>query len=468
MVRKKAKAIGLTMYAGDMALTVLSFFAGYWIREQWFIAYERLLPISTYLWLLAFILPAWSVALVYVGAYRVEKRVSGASDGARIFVAVALGMVALTAILFLSRSIYFSRLFMLSFALTNIALLVIGRAVFRKAASGWLKRPMNVTNVLVVGTGESAKRVAALVKGHKELGMNFAGFVLEKKDDGAVVAPVVGTLDDILSIVEHNYVDEVVFAVDRERIERLEDVFLMLEDLGINTRLVLNIFPHMIARVQVEELEEVPLLTFTTLPADELALLIKRAFDVAASLILMAAISPVFLIAASLIKATSPGPVFFVQQRCGINGRQFAMYKFRSMYTGAEAGLSELKHLSDSDGPAFKLKNDPRITWIGALLRKMSIDELPQLWNVFKGDMSIVGPRPPVADEVAKYARWQKRRLSMRPGLTCIWQVSGRSNIGFEEWMRLDLQYIDNWSLKLDAKIILKTIPAVLFGRGAY
>ncbi len=468
MVRKKAKAIGLTMYAVDMALTVISFFVGYWIREQWFIAYDKLFPISTYLWLLAIILPAWSVALVYVGAYRTEKRVSVSSDGAWIFVAVALGMVALTAILFLSRSIYFSRLFMLSFALTNIALLVVGRAVFRSAASGWLKRPMNVTNVLVVGTGEAAQRVAALVKGHKELGMNFAGFVLEKKNDHATVAPVAGELDDILNIVERHFVDEVVFAVDRERIEKLEDVFLMLEDVGVNTRLVLNIFPHMIARVQVEELDEVPLLTFTTLPADELALFIKRAFDVAASLILMATLSPVFLLAASLIKATSPGPVFFVQQRCGINGRQFAMYKFRSMYSGAHARQPELKHLSDSDGPAFKLKNDPRITRIGALLRKTSIDELPQLWNVFKGDMSIVGPRPPVADEVQKYARWQKRRLSMRPGLTCIWQVSGRSNIGFEEWMRLDLQYIDNWSLKLDAKIILKTIPAVFFGRGAY
>lgn len=467
MVRKKAKAVGLTMYAVDMALTVLSFFAGYWIRGEWFIAYERLLPISTYLWLLVFILPAWSVALFYVGAYRIEKRVSGAEDGARIFVAVAAGMAALTAILFLSRSIYFSRLFMLSFAAANIALLVLGRAIFRKAASAWLKRPMNVTNVLVVGTGESAKRVAALIKGHKELGMNFAGFVLEKKDDAAV-APVAGALDDILSIVERHCIDEVVFAVDRERIGNLEDVFLMLEDVGINTRLVLNIFPHMIARVQVEELDDLPLLTFTTLPADEFALLIKRTFDVAASLLCMAVLSPVFLIAAILIKAASSGPVFFVQQRCGINGRQFAMYKFRSMYMGAHARLSELKHLTDSDGPAFKLKNDPRITGIGALLRKTSIDELPQLWNVFKGDMSVVGPRPPVADEVARYARWQKRRLSMRPGLTCIWQVSGRSNIGFEEWMRLDLHYIDNWSLKLDAKIILKTIPAVLFGRGAY
>ncbi|MBI5236613.1 MAG: sugar transferase [Deltaproteobacteria bacterium] len=468
MVRKKAKAIGLTMYAVDMALTVLSFFAGYWIREQWFIAYDRLLPISTYLWLLVFILPAWSVALVYVGAYRVEKRVSTSSDGARIFVAVVLGMAALTAILFLSRSIYFSRLFMLSFALTNIALLVVGRAVFRSFASTWLKRPMNLTNVLVVGTGEAAQRVAALVKGHKELGLNFVGFVLEEKGVGAGMSSVVGTLDDILGITERHFVDEVVFAVDRERIEKLEDVFLMLEDVGVNTRLVLNIFPHIIARVQVEELDEVPLLTFTTLPADELALFIKRAFDVAASFILMSALSPVFLLAAILVKAASSGPVFFVQQRCGINGRQFAMYKFRSMYSGAHARQSELEHLSASGGPAFKLKDDPRITRIGALLRKMSIDELPQLWNVLKGDMSMVGPRPPVADEVAKYARWQKRRLSMRPGLTCIWQVSGRSNIGFEEWMRLDLQYIDNWSLKLDAKILLKTIPAVLFGRGAY
>jgi len=169
-----------------------------------------------------------------------------------------------------------------------------------------------------------------------------------------------------------------------------------------------------------------------------------------------------------LIKWTLPGPVLFNQVRMGLNGRKFNMYKFRSMHQDAENRLGALKSSNEMSGPVFKIANDPRVTPVGRFIRKFSIDELPQLFNVLKGDMSLVGPRPPVYKEVLEYQRWQRRGLAMRPGITCIWQVSGRNDIGFEEWMELDLQYIDNWSFWLDLKLLFKTIPAVLIGKGAH
>jgi exopolysaccharide biosynthesis polyprenyl glycosylphosphotransferase len=224
----------------------------------------------------------------------------------------------------------------------------------------------------------------------------------------------------------------------------------------------------MIAKVSVDEIESVPLLTFTTIPTNEAALAVKRLSDIVISAGALILLSPLMLVAAAVIKLTSPGSVFFVQKRSGLNGRIFDFYKFRSMYRDADQRKDELRARNEMDGPVFKIKSDPRITPAGRFIRKSSIDELPQLWNVFKGDMAIVGPRPPVPAEVEKYERWQRRRLSMKPGITCIWQVSGRNMIKFNDWIRLDLAYIDNWSLWLDLKILIKTVPAVLTGKGAY
>ncbi|HYG61833.1 MAG TPA: sugar transferase, partial [Thermoanaerobaculia bacterium] len=196
-------------------------------------------------------------------------------------------------------------------------------------------------------------------------------------------------------------------------------------------------------------------------------LMLKRALDVAlASLLLLLALPAVGLVAA-LIKLTSGGTVLFRQTRCGLNGRFFTLYKFRTMVEDAEERRNALLHLNEMNGPVFKLRSDPRVTWFGRFLRRFSLDELPQLWNVLRGDMSLVGPRPPIPEEVARYQRWQRRRLAMKPGLTCLWQISGRNNVDFDRWMQLDLEYIDSWSPMLDFKILLKTIPAVLSGRGA-
>ncbi|PYV17710.1 MAG: lipid carrier--UDP-N-acetylgalactosaminyltransferase [Acidobacteria bacterium] len=212
---------------------------------------------------------------------------------------------------------------------------------------------------------------------------------------------------------------------------------------------------------------EWPLLTFSTTPVNEDLLLVKRLLDFAMALVFLLALSPLLLLIALLVKLTSRGPVLHRQTRSGLGGRKFVLFKFRSMHSDAERMRGELEPLNEMDGPVFKIRDDPRLTGFGRFLRRFSLDELPQLVNILKGEMSFVGPRPPLPEEVARYAPWQRRRLRMQPGLTCLWALAGRNQLDFERWMELDLEYIDNWSPALDWKILLKTIPVVLLGRGA-
>jgi exopolysaccharide biosynthesis polyprenyl glycosylphosphotransferase len=267
-------------------------------------------------------------------------------------------------------------------------------------------------------------------------------------------------------LTEH-VVDEVIFDVNSSKLPSLEGIFLQCDEEGIRTRVAVDFFPHVNSEITLDRVGGAPLLTFSAAPLDDLRLLLKRLFDIVISATALVVLAPFFAFVAIAIKLTSPGPVIFRQSRCGLNGRRFTMYKFRSMVEDAESMKSGFQHLSHRQ-VAFKLFQDPRVTPFGRWIRKFSIDELPQLYNVLRGDMSIVGPRPPVPEEVDRYERWQRRRLRMRPGLTCLWAVSGRDRIDFNTWMRLDISYIENWSLQLDWSIILRTIPHVLAGKGAH
>jgi exopolysaccharide biosynthesis polyprenyl glycosylphosphotransferase len=235
----------------------------------------------------------------------------------------------------------------------------------------------------------------------------------------------------------------------------------------VRTRVAVDFFPHVNSQIYLDRLGTSPLLTFSATPHDEIRLLVKRLSDMVLAAAALVLLFPVMLLVALLIRLTSPGPAIFRQVRCGLNGRRFVFYKFRSMCENAEELRESLEHLSERQ-TALKIPNDPRLTKVGRWLRKFSIDEWPQLWNVLRGDMSLVGPRPALPEEVEQYKRWQRRRLRMRPGLTCLWAVSGRDTVDFETWMKMDMQYIDGWSLALDWKIILRTIPQVLSGRGAH
>jgi exopolysaccharide biosynthesis polyprenyl glycosylphosphotransferase len=277
-------------------------------------------------------------------------------------------------------------------------------------------------------------------------------------------------VEQLNSVIADQPVDEVLVALPMDKYGRLvETIVRQCEEQGIIVRVQTQMSQLQVARSYVDELEGVPVMTVQSGPADSWQLLMKRVIDIAGSAALLMALAPLFAVVALLIKFDSPGPILFAQERVGYNKRRFKVLKFRTMIAEAEKQQNVLEHLNEVEGPVFKIKKDPRITRVGALLRRFSIDELPQLVNVLKGDMSLVGPRPlPVRDVERIDVSSHKRRFSIKPGITCLWQVNGRSNIGFDDWVRLDLEYIDKWSLALDVIILLKTVPAVLKGPGAY
>ena len=348
---------------------------------------------------------------------------------------------------------------------------------FRIASRNWvaaISRRLHVErNILIVGVGPAAEALGQSLEEYHGHGVRILGFIATPEEGPAPPAIRlersyrVYPLGDLQSVLAHQFViDEIHFAVESRILPALEPIFSWCDEEGVCSRVAIDFFPKINSYVDLEQIGDTPLLTFSGAPADEALLLVKRAIDIALASVALIVLSPLFLLAALLIKLTSPGPVIFRQVRCGLNGRTFTCYKFRSMVRDAEDRLHEVRHLNEK-AIAMKIRNDPRLTPVGKWLRKLSIDELPQLFNVLKGDMSMVGPRPAIPTEVAQYQHWQRRRLRMRPGLTCLWALHGRDRVDFESWMRLDLEYIDNWSLGLDARIILLTIPQVVSGRGA-
>jgi exopolysaccharide biosynthesis polyprenyl glycosylphosphotransferase len=363
-----------------------------------------------------------------------------------------------------------SRSFVALFAGFAWILLVLFRTTAGRVV-GVIRREFAAPHyVMVVGTGERARKIAAALERSAEYGVRLRGFLAEQPNAPGEIALAgaykVRPVHELQSILRAHVVDEIIFAVGSESLAQLEEVFLLCDEEGVRTRVVVDFFPHVNSTVTLDRFGSTPLLTFSAAPYDEVRLLVKRFTDLAIAAAGLVVLSPFMLVMAILIRATSPGPAIFRQVRCGLNGRRFQFYKFRSMVQNAEELKASLVHLN-TRGTAFKIPDDPRLTPIGRYLRKFSIDEWPQLWNVLRGDMSLVGPRPAVPSEVEQYQLWQRRRLRMRPGLTCLWAVSGRDNVDFETWMKLDMQYIDNWSLALDWKILLRTIPRVLTGHGA-
>ena len=473
MLKQNAIIVYRTLLITDIFITLASFFVSYWFRNTFLTKLDigGLYPIEKYTWLLIIIIPTWVVLLNAFNAYRSYRIASFINELISIGKSVFFGGLLLAAIAYATKSEYISRVFILSFVIINAVMMGVERFTIRAVSWAIRKRGYNFRNVIIVGTETTAQNIARIIESYGQWGLRLIGYVSvhESTADQMVQgANIIGRLTDLENIVKSQAVDEVVFAIPGIHLDNLEDTFLMLEEHGINARIASNAFPHVIAKMTVEELDTVPLLTFSTVPSNTVALAFKRLFDIIISLILICLSAPVMLLTAMLIKSTSPGAVLFRQNRSGLHGRVFILYKFRSMYIDAESRLRDLKQYNEMDGPVFKMKDDPRITPIGKFIRRSSIDELPQLLNVLLGDMSIVGPRPPLPEEVEKYERWQRRRLSMRPGLTCLWQISGRNKIkDFNEWVKLDLLYIDTWSPALDFKIFLKTIPVVLFRSGA-
>jgi exopolysaccharide biosynthesis polyprenyl glycosylphosphotransferase len=424
----------------------------------------------------AFLL-TWHVLFSVFGLYA-SKRMSRRWEEARdIAVATTLGtcMIAASALMF--RIWVVNRVFLLLFWVLTTASVILSRVVIRASLAYARRHGRNTRNLLVIGTNQRAMTLVQRIQGKPELGYRILGFADEEwagsEEFRRQGHSLVADLDELPTYVRRNVVDEVVLALPIRSYHTVASAIAgACEQQGIIVRFMPNIFDLKEAKHRTDELgHDEGLVSHDSTIADAWGLAIKRAIDIVVSAAAIILLSPVMVLTAMLVKLTSPGPIFFVQKRLGRNKRMFEIFKFRTMVVDAENRLKDLEHKNEADGAVFKIKNDPRITPLGRFLRKTSIDELPQLFNVLKGDMSLVGPRPLQVRDYELFETfcqdWQRRRFSVRPGITCLWQIKGRSSIPFEKWMELDLQYIRTWSLWLDLQILAKTVPAVLRGSGA-
>ena len=415
----------------------------------------------------------WHAIFSLLGLYESRRLSKSRGEIVGVIKASSFGTLVILISTVIFRIVLVTRLFLVVFWVVSTCAIVASRLILRATLAFIRKRGRNLRQVLIVGSGTRAIEFARWLVARPELGYRITGFADQNWDGMDSLQrsgyALVCDLGGLAQFLRTNVVDEVVLALPfRSMHDQASRIATICEEQGITVRVLTHIFDLKLDHSSAQEPEDDALITHSRGWAEGWPIFIKRILDVTLSSILIALFLPVLLLAVILVKLTSPGPVLFAQKRLGLNKRHFNVYKFRTMVVDAEKRLHEVEHLNQVSGPVFKVWNDPRITPTGRFLRKTSIDELPQLFNVLRGDMSLVGPRPlPVRDYEGFSKDWQRRRLSVKPGITCLWQVRGRSSIPFEEWMELDLQYIDKWSLWLDFQILLQTIPAVLRGSGA-
>jgi exopolysaccharide biosynthesis polyprenyl glycosylphosphotransferase len=415
----------------------------------------------------------WHVLFRHYDLYASRRLSSRSAEIRDILKATSLATLILGAGAVIFRIRMVSPAFLLVFWLLSGLLMVVSRVIMRFVLAQTRLQGRNLRHMLIVGTNSRAIAFARNVESRPDLGYRIIGFTDQEwagiGNFNSSEYKVVCKLDDLARFVRTSVIDEVLIALPmRSFHDAACRIASLCEEQGILLRVLPNLLDLKRSRHWTEEFEGQTLITHGNGNSEGWPIVVKRILDFVLALAALIILLPLLLLAAALVLLTSPGPVLFAQKRVGLHKREFLVYKFRTMVVGAEEKLKEIEHLNEVSGPVFKIKNDPRITTVGKFLRKTSIDELPQLINVLKGDMSLVGPRPlPIRDYAGFSEDWQRRRFSVRPGITCLWQVSGRNDISFDRWMELDLQYIDKWSLWLDLQILLRTIPAVLKGEGA-
>jgi exopolysaccharide biosynthesis polyprenyl glycosylphosphotransferase len=473
MIRRYAAVLRLTLVAADVVLTLLVMILATRIRfgdaGGWPAVgpdvYNNLPDPSI---AIAVFVVMWIGVLAMHGLYRSRVRWTRRSDLAAVLRATLVQLALTLSLLYVFKLPNVSRLLLIvvfpSLAVAAIAIRIAIRQFLILARD----HGRNVRYMLVLGANSRAAALADLVECHAELGLVVIGHLKADPSDGGVVLdrPLLGMLDDLEAVLHSRIVDEVAICLPFSMEDLIEEAVYICEQEGKVVRMPVAPVERALTTGRLESIDGVGVYSLANGPDRAVGLFLKRVLDIVAGACLLIAASPVLAALAIAIKADSSGPVLFRQERVGLHGRIFHVVKFRSMCSDAEDKLDDLRAHNEIRGHAFKLRDDPRITGVGRFLRRSSLDELPQLWNVVRGQMSLVGPRPPLPAEVAKYDIWHRRRLSMKPGMTGLWQVGARHSAEFDHWVEQDLEYIDSWSLWLDFKIMARTVPAVLGGTG--
>ncbi len=461
------KNIGFFLTLSDILATVFSYFLAYYltnlIRTQYFIF------TVDYVYMLLLVVPTWVILIKSTNLSQLPRTRSYLSVFFSFLNFNLIGFGLLLLYKHLLGFTIFSHYFIISFSIINLITLFSLRIFTYRVLRHYRATGHNIHNIVIVADEDSENLIDNLLN-RKEWGYRILMIFTNAEKIKSKYSKTVKILPEranIKNILEIDIIDEVIYSKTPDNHLKLNELIESCKEIGVTFRLQMEVSPMAISNAHLTHFEDTPFLTFKNTPKSSFAWAWKAISDYIISFGLLFFLAPLLLLIAILIKVTSKGPVVFKQKRVGLRGRQFYIYKFRTMVQNAEKLKSELIHLNESDGPAFKIKHDPRITKIGRFLRKTSLDELPQLFNVLKGEMSLIGPRPPLPNEVELYQRWQLRRLSVKPGITCIWQaIPNRNSVVFEKWMKLDIQYIENWSLKFDLLLIVRTIKAVFSTRG--
>ncbi len=459
----------------DALLVVVAFYVAWWLRyeRQW---YHIVDPASytdfSFYFGVAIIASLFTLLTFYLqGVYALPRGTGFFAEFSKLFTSSAIVTIVLMVGNYMFQPLYHSRLVYGMAGGLILLFATIAHLLNRIILTRMRRRGVGIRRILLVGAGEMSRTIMRTLLAEPGLGYHVVGFLDDNPQKGERnLGPFtgLGPIDNLSQALVENQVDEVIITLPWQYHRRIMSVLRQCQQSGVRVRVVPDVLQLSLDRVDIEVLNGIPLISVrpTTIAGPQFA--IKRAMDLTMGGLGLVIALPVMAVLALAVKLDSPGPVFFVQKRVGRDGKLFRAYKFRSMVTDAESMKPQLERLNEADGPLFKIKDDPRLTRVGRFLRRTSLDELPQIFNVLKGEMSLVGPRPALPEEVAVYAPWHRKRLEALPGMTGLWQVSGRSNLGFDEMVMLDIYYVENWSPGLDISILFRTIPKVLIGEGAY